>query len=43
MNYYYPTTIYIEDIQIFLLNILLFHEWSGQYLYFMNGEATNEI
>ena len=34
---------YIEYIQIFLLNMSLFHEWSEQYLYFMSGEATNEI
>ena len=30
-----------EDIQMFLLN--LFHEWSGQYLYFIRGFATHEI
>ena len=44
----YPDTLvplvkYIEDIQIFVEYDFYFTEWSGKYLYFMSGEATNEI
>ena len=38
------TVAYIEDIQMFLLNMaFILSSEVKKYLYFMSGEATNEI